>query len=113
MKISKIVIVCIVLTGSVVVYSQKEPSSLFKSDLNKSDVKTVLKAVADWQLRTPLTHDLADWTNGALYTGMVEWAGIADDNSYFEWLKNLCEKTGWSHINRDNPLGRYLADAYC
>ena len=113
MKISKIVIVCIVLTGSVVVYSQKEPSSLFKSDLNKSDVKTVLKAVADWQLRTPLTHDLADWTNGALYTGMVEWAGIADDNSYFEWLKNLCEKTGWSHMNRDNPLGRYIADDYC
>jgi unsaturated rhamnogalacturonyl hydrolase len=48
-----------------------------------------LKAVADWQIRTPLTHDLADWTNGALYAGMVEWAGIAGDNSYYEWLKGI------------------------
>jgi rhamnogalacturonyl hydrolase YesR len=113
MKIIKFIIVCILLTGCTVVYSQEEHSSSFKSDLNKSDVKTILKAVADWQIRTPLTHELADWTNGALYSGMVEWAGIAGDNSYFEWLKGLCEKTGWSHMKRDNPLGRYIADDYC
>src|SRR5664280_1595502 len=83
MKIRKMLIAFILLTGSLAAYSQEKPSSSFKSDLNKADVKTILKAVADWQIRTPLTHDLADWTNGALYTGMVEWAGIAGADSYY------------------------------
>jgi rhamnogalacturonyl hydrolase YesR len=113
MKSSKMLIAFILLTGSLAAYSQEKPSSSFKSDLNKADVTTILKAVADWQIRTPLTHDLADWTNGALYAGMVEWAGISGDNTYFEWLKGLCEKTGWSHMKRDNPLARYFADDYC
>ena len=85
----------------------------FKSDINKSDIKTVLKAVADWQIRTPLAHDLADWTNGALYSGMVEWAGISEDNSYYEWLKDISEKNVWSYMVRKNPLGKYHADDYC
>ncbi len=62
----------------------------FKSDINKQDITAVLKAVADWQVRTPLTHDPADWTNAALYAGMVEWAGIAGNDSYYEWLKGIC-----------------------
>ena len=70
--------------------------SAFKPDINKSDIKTVLKAVADWQIRTPLTHHPADWTNGALYAGMVEWAGIAGNDSYYEWLKGISEKLDWS-----------------
>jgi rhamnogalacturonyl hydrolase YesR len=95
------------------VFSQEPAKTFFSADLNLPDVKTVLKAVADWQIRAPLTHELADWTNGALYAGMVEWAGIAGNNSYYEWLKNICEKTGWSRMNRENPLGKYHADDYC
>jgi rhamnogalacturonyl hydrolase YesR len=95
------------------VFSQEPAKTFFSGDLNLPDVKTVLKAVADWQIRTPLTHELADWTNGALYAGMVDWAGIAGNNTYYEWLKNICEKTGWSRMNRENPLGKYHADDYC
>jgi unsaturated rhamnogalacturonyl hydrolase len=103
----------ILLISSFSVFSQEQTAPSFKSDLNKTDIKTVLKAVADWQIRTPLTHDLADWTNGALYAGMVEWAGIAGDNSYYEWLKGISEKTHWSYMVRENPLGKYHADDYC
>jgi unsaturated rhamnogalacturonyl hydrolase len=104
----------IVLTvSSLVGYSQDLVSPAFKPDINKTDIKTVLKAVADWQVRTPLTHDLADWTNAALYAGMVEWAGIAGDDSYYEWLKGISEKNGWSYMVRKNPLGKYHADDYC
>jgi rhamnogalacturonyl hydrolase YesR len=44
---------------------------------------------------------------------MVEWAGIAGDDSYYEWLKNICEKNGWSYMIRKEPLGKYHADDYC
>ena len=94
-------------------FSQDIPASPFKDDLNVKDVKTILKSVADWQINAPLTHALADWTNGALYAGIVEWAGIAGDKKYYEWLKEIAVKNGWSYNVRKNPLGRYHADDYC
>ena len=113
MRTNKIFLTAVLLFCSCSVFSQEHTMASFKSDINKSDIKTILKAVADWQIRTPLAHDLADWTNGALYSGMVEWAGIADDNSYYEWLKDISEKNVWSYMVRKNPLGKYHADDYC
>jgi rhamnogalacturonyl hydrolase YesR len=113
MKVGKSTLIIILLINCFTVYSQMQVTSSFNSDLNKSDIKTVLKAVADWQVRTPLTHDLADWTNGALYAGMVEWAVIAGDDSYYQWLKGISENNGWSYMVRKNPLARYHADDYC
>lgn len=94
-------------------FPQDMPGSAFKDDLKVADVKAVLKSVADWQINAPLTHAPADWTNGALYAGMVEWAGIAGDDKYYEWLKDIAIKSGWSYNVRKNPLGRYHADDYC
>lgn len=94
-------------------FSQEKPASPFKADMNVNDIKAILKSVADWQLNTPLTHGLADWTNGALYAGMVEWAGIAGDSKYWDWLKGIAVKNKWSYNVRSNPLGRYHADDYC
>jgi rhamnogalacturonyl hydrolase YesR len=73
----------------------------------------VLKAVADWQIKTPLTHHTADWTNAALYAGMVQWAGIAGDDTYYEWLKGKAEMNSWADKKPEQPLGRYHADDYC
>jgi unsaturated rhamnogalacturonyl hydrolase len=112
-KASKILLILFFLFSYLSVFSQELISSAFKSDISKNSVFTVLKAVADWQVRTPLTHHTADWTNAALYAGMVEWAGIADSDSYFEWLKAISEKNGWSYMVRSNPLGKYHADDYC
>ncbi|MFA5820102.1 MAG: glycoside hydrolase family 88 protein [Bacteroidales bacterium] len=113
MKNLKCVLLIILIVSSLSGYSQEQQLSAFKTDLNKTDIKAVLKAVADWQVRTPLTHHLADWTNGALYSGMVEWAGIAGDESYYEWLKGISEKLSWTYYIHDNPLRRYHADDYC
>jgi unsaturated rhamnogalacturonyl hydrolase len=113
MKIKTGILLIFLLASSLTIYSQEKINPAFKADLNKADIKTVLKAVADWQIKTPLTHDPADWTNGALYAGMVEWAGIAGNDSYYEWLKGISEKNGWSYMVRKNPLGRYHADDYC
>lgn len=113
MKTYKSTLTVVLLIISISAFSQKSPTPAFKSDINKTDIKTVLKAVADRQIITPLIHDLADWTNGALYAGMVEWADIAGNNSYYEWLKDISEKNGWSYMVRKNPLERYHADDYC
>jgi unsaturated rhamnogalacturonyl hydrolase len=94
-------------------YSQDPAVSSFKDDLTLADVKIVLKTVADWQINTPLTHAPADWTNAALYAGMVEWAGIAGDNKYYEWLKDISVKMNWTYKPYTNPLRRYHADDYC
>lgn len=76
-------------------------------------VKAVLKKVADYQIRTPLTHPGADWTNGALYAGMAEWAGIAGDDQYYTWLKAVGDKNGWTYNHRADKRARYHADDYC
>jgi rhamnogalacturonyl hydrolase YesR len=110
MKKIRILLILTFILYSPHIFSQQ---ALFKSDLNKHDVKNVLKAVADWQLKTPLTHEPADWTNAALYAGMVQWASIAGDNTYYSWLKDIAEKTGWTYNPRENPVERYHADDYC
>jgi len=83
------------------------------ADLNKEAVRSAMKKVADWQLNTPLKHDLADWTNGALYAGMSAWAKMADSDKYYSWLKEKAEKNAWNHMVRKDPKGRYHADDYC
>lgn len=113
MKTLKNILIIILFVISITGFSQEQKIPFFKPDLNKADVKTVLKAVADWQIKTPLTHDPADWTNGALYAGMVEWAGIAGNDSYYDWLKSMAEKNHWSYMIRKEPLGKYHADDYC
>jgi unsaturated rhamnogalacturonyl hydrolase len=113
MKIRKSIPAIVIILTCLSSCSQNKNASAFKDNLTQADIKNVLKAVADWQIRTPLTHPPADWTNAALYAGMVQWAGIAGDDSYYEWLKGQGELNGWADKKPDNPLGRYHADDYC
>lgn len=113
MKITKGILTAVLLIMTCQAYPQDQTTPAFKTDLTKNDIKTVLKAVADWQVRTPLTHDPGDWTNGALYSGMVEWASIAGNDSYYEWLKGISEKLNWTYYIHTNPLRKYHADDYC
>ena len=85
------------------------PSAYF----TKEAVKAAMKKVADWQLEHPLEHDLADWTNGALYAGMAAWAKMSGDEKYYEWLKNIGNKNKWNYLVRKDPRWRYFADDYC
>jgi unsaturated rhamnogalacturonyl hydrolase len=113
MKIKKSILIIILIVSSFTVFSQQQITSSFSADLNKTSIKTVLKAVADWQVKTPLTHHELDWTNAALYAGMLEWAGIAGDDSYFTWLRAIGENNAWDYKKSENPVDRYHADNYC
>ncbi len=112
MKNKKWFLIILFLIISLSAESQFQKSS-FSTDLNKADIKIVLKTVADWQLSTPLEHHSIDWTNAALYAGMIEWAGIAGTEKYYEWLKGIAEANDWTYKIPENPLGRYHADDYC
>ena len=81
--------------------------------ISKSSIKSTLKKVADYQVQTPLTHTETDWTNGALYAGMVEWASIAGDEKYYNWLIEIGSRNNWTYNHRKDPRGRYHADDYC
>jgi unsaturated rhamnogalacturonyl hydrolase len=81
--------------------------------INKSEVYSLLKKVADWQIKTPLKYATADWTNGALFAGMAEWAKIAKEDTYYGWLKEMGEKQHWNYNQTNKPSRRYFADDYC
>lgn len=94
-------------------------------EIKPADVKTVMKKVADWQIdhysdsysgRKKPHHPL-DWTNGALYVGMVKWAGMAEDDKYYEWLKGIGEEQKWKLHRRkyhadDHTVGQLYVDLY-
>ena len=94
-------------------------------EIKPTDVKKVMKKVADWQIEH--FHDLysghkkphhpLDWTNGALYVGMVKWAAMADDDKYYNWLKEIGDKHEWKLLRRkyhadDHTVGQLYVELY-
>ena len=61
--------------------------SIQAQDIKPSEVKTAMKKVANWQIEhfrdtysgREKPHHPLDWTNAALYVGMVKLAAIDDD----------------------------------
>ncbi len=108
---------CAMMTVAFTLSSFPQVKGLDKTALsakfNRKAISSVLTKVADYQVRTPLTHTGADWTNGALYAGMAEWAKIAGSEKYFSWLKEMGDKNNWTYNHREDPRGRYHADDYC
>lgn len=71
-------------------------------------ILSVLKRVADWQLRQPPQHATDDWTSGALYTGMMALGRICDDPKYYDAMLAMGRQHEW------NPAKRiYDADDSC
>lgn len=70
-----------------------------------------MKKVADWQVNELKTKQWkyvpTDWTNGALYTGMMKWAKMANDDQYLLFLKSIGENLKW----QGGPE-RFFADDY-
>lgn len=94
-------------------------------DINPKEVKNVMKKVANWQMEHfqdlysgyEEPHHPLDWTNGALYVGMVKWASMADDDKYYNWLKAIGEKYEWHLYDRkyhadDHTVGQLYIELY-
>jgi rhamnogalacturonyl hydrolase YesR len=84
-----------------------------------------MQKVADWQIehindlysgRKEPHHPLA-WQKGALYMGMVKWAAMAGDDTYYTWLKAIGDEHGWVLHKRqyhadDHTVGQMYAELY-
>lgn len=97
----------------------------FSQSIKPEEVKKEMKRVADWQIEhfkdcfsgRDKAHHIADWTNGALYVGMQKWAAMADDDSYYNWLKNIGEEQNWTLHKRqyhadDHTIGQMYCELY-
>lgn len=100
-------------------------SNFQAQDINPVEVKQKMKKVADWQIdhfddlysNRKKPHHPLDWTNGALYVGMVKWAAMANDDTYYNWLKSIGEDHEWQLYHRkyhadDHTVGQLYIDLY-
>lgn len=77
-------------------------------------VFNIMKKVADWQIDSIQNkgwrYPERDWTNGALYAGLLSFAHLSHDSSYFHLMMNVGKKFDWQIIKGE---ARYTADDYC
>jgi unsaturated rhamnogalacturonyl hydrolase len=113
MKMTNTIFLYLFLIIPAVSHAQETITSSDSSLFTEVSVKEIMKKVADWQMANPPGRHKADWTNGALYAGFVEWAAIAGNEVYYQWLKDIGEKCNWTYFIHDKPSRRYHADDYC
>ena len=85
-------------------------SQPFSGKSDPADIKRVCDAVARWQIDNfgSVKHHELDWTNGALYRGMFEWANLNDDQRIFDFLMDVGKRNKWAMLSRV-----YHADDIC
>lgn len=78
----------------------------------KDSIKNLMQRVAEWQWqdikKNGWRNSPKDWTSGAMYNGMVAWAKIANDQSYWDKLLDVGKLNQWQIGPR-----RQFADDYC
>ncbi|UCS95003.1 glycoside hydrolase family 88 protein [Echinicola marina] len=94
-------------------------------EIKPAEVKAIMRKVADWQMahfqdlfsghKEP--HHPLDWTNGAMYTGMLKWATMAGDDKYYSWLREIGKDHNWKLYNRryhadDHTVGQLYVELY-
>ena len=71
----------------------------------QEDVVGIMRRVADWQIlhQPNVGHSPRNWTNGALYIGMLDWGELAEklnqDTSYIRWVEGIGDGAQWSPSN--------------
>jgi len=74
---------------------------------NPGEILSIMQKVADWQIENP-RHETWDWTNGALYSGIMAMGSIANDEKYYREMMRIGDLNKW----KEGPR-RYFADDYC
>ena len=91
---------------------------------DKMSTKNIMRRVADWQI-TAFTnkqeHDDLNWTNAALYRGMIDWAELSEKldgyDGYYKWLmriggRNQYQMSKWMYHADDIAVGQAFLDLY-
>ncbi|AWB65854.1 family 88 glycosyl hydrolase [Saccharobesus litoralis] len=96
-----------------------------QNTLSTVEIAKDVQRVADWQIEhfrgkysgRKKPHHIRDWTNGALYVGMLKWADISGDPRYQAWLKSIAERSEWDmhwrkYMADDHIIGQLHLDLY-
>ena len=91
----------------------------FSGSLDFGSVMKVCNAVAGWQIANHDKcghHDL-QWTNGALYKGMVAWGRVSSNRICLDFVRQIGERNGWRMWDRvyhadDICVGQAFIDMY-
>ena len=83
------------------------------SGIKKQDVSAISQKVADWQISVFAENKYAQsepkgWITGAFYMGLFDFAGLSENEGYFDWLKKLFNRLHWQVADR-----MYHADDVC
>ena len=82
-------------------------TSIAQTTLQKKEIYQSMQKVADWQVnhfedqvkagtQHKNSHAYWSWTNGAMYLGMLDWAQLSHDETYFSFLKSIGEKEAFT-----------------
>lgn len=86
----------------------------FSPDFKKTEVKNVMKSVADWQIANfpKVTYSNGNWVNAIMYIGMFDWGEMVyrqdKNDAYLKFLNKIGSRTGWQPEKR-----MYHADDIC
>jgi rhamnogalacturonyl hydrolase YesR len=88
----------------------------FNDDFTLEDVSSVCNAVADWQIENPGWHSATNWTKGAEFSGLVEWAELGGDK-YYAYLKRRGASVLWypgrmKYHADDHAVGWYYLEMF-
>jgi len=77
----------------------------------------IMQKVADWQLANPSRHPGTDWTQGALFAGMMALADISPDAKYRDAMLSYARTNEWQAGKRiyhadDHCVGQMYCDMY-
>ncbi|WP_232333194.1 DUF2264 domain-containing protein [Mariniflexile maritimum] len=93
--------------------------------INPLSVRNEMARVANWQIAhfrdaysgREKPHHVADWTNGALYVGMVKFVEMAKDDRYWSWMKTIGEQQNWQlhwrkYMADDHTIGQMYMELF-
>lgn len=80
-------------------------------------IQQLMERVGRWQLANPAGHALTDWTQGALYAGMMALVRTSQDPAFEQAMLDIGQATGWKLGPRpffadDQCVGQMYAEMY-
>lgn len=90
------------------------PTASLNYGITAKSIQHEMQRAATWQIDSirhkGWRHKMGDWTNGALYTGLLAWADVSKDTAAINLMKQVGDSLQWK---LDTGKYRYHADNYC